>query len=540
MVAGSGLPTLGGVSTTDDHEGVDDPDPVRAAERTRDEAGRPPEVRMIRLHPYGGAYPVEEPEDRDDWHDLPRQWWDMASSAVRGLSPPTVPIAVPGDDDSVSQRQARAVIDVALRVGEAMLTTGASAGDVVTTVLRLTEAYGISSTHVDVSFTSITVSTHRGLDDDPVTVVRVVRQRVPDHTRLEQVQQLVDRVTRAEGDPPDIATVRDDLSSILKAPHPYRRWVVTLGNALIGAGVVQIMGGSLLTVLFSALSAGAVHEVSRRLKASGIAAFFVQVIGAAIPTSVAVLLYALDDLGYPVPWVEAPSQIAIAGIVVLLAGLTVVGAAQDAIDGNYVTASARGLEVLMQTVGIAIGISLVLSVATRFDVPIDMSAVVATVANFWIGVAAAAIIGVGYALSTYTAPKATLVSAVLAAFVWSVYDTLVGVGLDPSIMVAIASALAGAAGVVAHHRLHVPELAVTTAAILSMLPGLAVYRGLYLLIESSTFVGPGLGELITAAGIGIGIAAGVSAGAFSARHRLGLDRIAKKVELGRLRFDLGD
>lgn len=518
-------------------DGPEDPDDAAEAADGTHEG-----VRLIRLHPYGGAYPIEEHEDDDDWHDLPRQWWEMASSAVRGLTPPTIPIAVQGDDDSVSQRQARAVIDVALRVGEAMLTTGASSGDVVTTVLRVTEAYGISSTHVDVSFTSITVSTHRGLDEDPVTVVRVVRQRVPDHTRLEQVQQLVQRVTRGaeEGDPPDIATVREELTQILRAPHPYRRWVVTFGNALIGAGVVQIMGGSPLTVLASGLSAGAVHEVSRRLRAGGIAAFFVQLIGAAIPTTVAVMLYVLSDLGYHLPGAEAASQIAIAGIVVLLAGLTVVGAAQDAIDGNYVTASARGLEVVIQTVGIAIGISIVLSIAARFDVPIDMSAVVATVANYWIGTGAAMIIGIGYALSTYTAPRATLVAALLSGFVWSVYWTLSTFSLDPPILVAIASAVAGASGVIAHHRLHVPELAVTTAAILSLLPGLAVYRGLYLLIDTSSLVGPGLSELISAAGIGIGIAAGVSAGAFSARHRLGLDRIARKVEFGRLRFDIGD
>ncbi len=42
--------------------------------------------------------------------------------------------------DGVDQRTARAVIDLAMRVGETLLSTGASASDVVATALRLTDA----------------------------------------------------------------------------------------------------------------------------------------------------------------------------------------------------------------------------------------------------------------------------------------------------------------------------------------------------------------------------------------------------------------
>lgn len=50
--------------------------------------------------------------------------------------------------DGVDQRAARAVIDLAMRVGETLLSTGASASDMVATALRLTDAYGLRSVPV--------------------------------------------------------------------------------------------------------------------------------------------------------------------------------------------------------------------------------------------------------------------------------------------------------------------------------------------------------------------------------------------------------
>lgn len=98
-----------------------------------------------------------------------RVWRQRASDVVRSASPPTLALGTRlGGDEAVSQRQARAVIDLALRVGEAMLSTGASAADCVASVLRLMTAYGVRSAHIDVTFTSITVSIHRGLHEDPL------------------------------------------------------------------------------------------------------------------------------------------------------------------------------------------------------------------------------------------------------------------------------------------------------------------------------------------------------------------------------------
>lgn len=117
-----------------------------------------------------------------------KAWRERAQWVVRGGSAHCGDRSARGDD-AVSQRHARAVIDLALRIGEAMLSTGSSTAEVVATVLRLIAAYQIRSSHVDITFTSITVSIHRGLHEDPMSVMRVVKVRSPDYTRLEEVQR---------------------------------------------------------------------------------------------------------------------------------------------------------------------------------------------------------------------------------------------------------------------------------------------------------------------------------------------------------------
>ena len=57
--------------------------------------------------------------------------------------------------------------------------------------------------HIDVTYTSITVSHHRGAHEDPVTIMRVVSGRATDFDRLQRIQALVanlaaDRVPIAE------------------------------------------------------------------------------------------------------------------------------------------------------------------------------------------------------------------------------------------------------------------------------------------------------------------------------------------------------
>lgn len=458
-----------------------------------------------------------------------RAWRVRAQMAVRGVGPPTVAIGIPGGDDAVSQRHARAVIDLALRVGEAMLSTGASASEVVATVLRLVGAYGISSAHVDITFTSITISIQRGLDEDPLAVLRVMRVRTLDYTRLQNVQRLVDQIAqpRAGEQVPEPDEARDRLADILSAPHPYRRWIVSGGGALLAVGVVALFGAGPLMWLIAAVTALIVDQTQRWLSRLEVAAFFNQAVSAAIPTLVAVVIFWMRSRGWELPGVDSPSLVVISGIILLLAGLTVMGAAQDAIDGYYVTAGARGLEMFMLTLGLAVGVATVLGLAWRLGIPMEISPYVSVGGSPLQSTFAAAAIGAGFAWSTYTGFRATLLAAAVAAGSWVVYELLFPLGLGVGGAVVLPAAVVGAVAYAAHRMLRVPELAIVMAGIVPLLPGLSVYRAIFLMMDNTALLPAAAEALFNALSIGIGLAAGVWIGQYLARRRFGLDAAAQ-------------
>ncbi|MGZ4605590.1 MAG: threonine/serine exporter family protein, partial [Blastococcus sp.] len=138
---------------------------------------------------------------------------ERAARVVRSDSPPTWFVPGRGIVDGIDQAHARAVIDLALRVGEALLSTGASASDVVATVLRLTDRFQLgASCHVDVTYTSISISYHRGEGADPMTVLRIVKVRSADFSRLENLQTLVREVVHGDLDVASARARLDDIS----------------------------------------------------------------------------------------------------------------------------------------------------------------------------------------------------------------------------------------------------------------------------------------------------------------------------------------
>jgi len=94
----------------------------------------------------------------------------------------------------------------------------------------------------------------------------------------------------------------------------------------------------------------------------------------------------------------SPSLVVASGIVLLLSGLSVVGAAEDALEGYYVTAGARGFEVIVLSLGIAVGISVVLSLGERLDYPIAISSQTLLSDDVVVQVVCAVIISVAFAV----------------------------------------------------------------------------------------------------------------------------------------------
>jgi uncharacterized membrane protein YjjP (DUF1212 family) len=413
---------------------------------------------------------------------------------------------------------AHAALGLSLRIGESMLAVGAPAADVTATMLRVAAAYGLTSCQVDITHTSLTISFDRD-DALPLTLMRIVRPRGLDYSRLQGVTDLARAVVAERL---DIEDAHRMLDRVVSAPHPYRRRVHALGWAGVAGSVGFQLGGGWLVALVAALTTAAIEQIMRALDRRGLPMFFQQAAGAAVATGVAVLLVVGD--------VDVRSSLVVAaGIVVLLAGLSLVGAAEDAISGFPVTAGARAFEVVTLTAGIVVGIAGVLDLAQRAQLPLTVADPATSTVPFAVALAAAAGIAGSWALASYARLRAVGVATVAGALASMTYLAADALGAGPAVASAVAAVVVGFCGEALTDRLRIPPLLVAVCGIVPLLPGLAIYRGLFAIVVEADLQG-GLDALVGALAIGLALAAGVSLGEYLGRPLGGRrDRFDRRV-----------
>jgi uncharacterized membrane protein YjjP (DUF1212 family) len=452
-------------------------------------------------------------------HDQPRfvrdRRTDGPTPAVQGPAPP--------DDPTV-----HFVLDLAIRIGEVQMSSGAGASDVTATIIAVADAYGLPHCEVDVIFTSITVTCHRGVDLPPVTSLRVVRTRGLDYTRLALVERLVRDITRGR------ITVRDahvELNRVTTAPHPYPRWLATAAYAGMAAAVTVLIGGDLLMAGFAALITAVVDRIGRLLNRRALPFFFQQVVGGALATGGALGIVASGIM----PDHVRPTMVVAASITVLLSGLSVVSTVQDAITGYNVTAAGRTIEVSMMTAGLIAGVVLALNVAVNLGLPPQELAdpLVPSALRLPLQTLAGATAAGCFAVASYATPRAVLVAGIAGGTGAGGYSALVLGGIGQIASSAIAATAIGFAGGLISRRLRIPPLVVAVSGMVPLLPGLTTYRALFeLAVERSL---TGLPTLMIAASTALALAAGVVLGEYLAQPvRYGLGRLERRLSGPRL------
>jgi uncharacterized membrane protein YjjB (DUF3815 family) len=166
-----------------------------------------------------------------------------------------------------------------------------------------------------------------------------------------------------------------------------------------------------------------------------------------------------------------------------------------------------------------VGIVVTLGIASRLGIVLAISPDSEIIAGPGLQLVAAAIIAAGWAISSYTSVRSALLTAVAGAGGWLVHLLVTDSGTSSAFAAALAASVIGFATQLARQRIRFSALAVTTAAIVPLLPGRAVYRGLFEIVsgESGSGLYQGLGTLLGAVGVGMGLAAGVSLGTYAAR-----------------------
>jgi uncharacterized membrane protein YjjP (DUF1212 family)/uncharacterized membrane protein YjjB (DUF3815 family) len=442
---------------------------------------------------------------------------------------------------AAEEREARASLDLALRVGELMLRCGAGAPQVESSVIAVAAAAGLDNLEVDITLQSLLVqcTTSSG---GQITMLRVVRSATRDFARLVAVHEFVENLVAGSYDR-EAAAAR--LREIRRMPRFWPRWVVHGSMGVLAAAVALMLGASLVASVVAGVSALLVDTTARRLGHRGLPEFYQCAIGGFIATAIAWGAFSLGaaDL-LPVSSADFAYVVA-GGIVVLLPGRTVASAFEDVVSGYSVTGAGRMFGVLLTTAGIILGVAAALSftlkLTTMLDLPIASPSILdlrATDAPVVLGVLGAVVVGLSGAVSLRSRRELVLPTGVLcgAAVGLSLVVSLVP-GLGTLTAAGLASIGLGFAGRLVALRMGAPAMVLVVPASYGLLPGLAIFRGLYEMVtHASADAGTlsmqgGITTLLGAFAVLLAIATGTVLGEFLGApfdHRMVQKRRARR------------
>jgi uncharacterized membrane protein YjjP (DUF1212 family) len=426
--------------------------------------------------------------------------------------PPSLRLMAPIGPRVPDDAQVQQVLDLCMRVGEVLLSSGESADETTQTMLRLATVSGLPSVDVDITFTSITICCHRGKAAAPMTSMRLVRYRSLDLTRLVEVGRIIRLV---EYGTLDVQGGAAALSEAVSAPHPYPRWVATAGWAGLAAAIALLLGAAPITAAAAFVVTGLIDRTGRLLNRWGLPAFFQQVVGGILATGSTLALFATGAF----PAGTRPSLVIAASITVLLSGFSVVGSVQDAISSYYVTSAGRVAEIVLLSAGLLTGVVLGLKIGFQFGLALEVAGELPTGARrFGLSLLAAALAAAAYALAGYAPLRSLLAAGAAGAAGWGVYGVMTQLfDTGPVVATGAAAIVVGGAAGLFRRGGGVPPLVITLAGITPLLPGYTAYRGFYQLAVQG--VADGLVTVTVALGTGLALAAGVALGDFLTRPR---------------------
>lgn len=441
-----------------------------------------------------------------EWLHRPKR---IATIDAAKAAPPPSPLA---PIDLQDPGQVAGVMHIAARIGDILLSSGTSNNDAKAQIHAVTSAYGLHYAHVDITMNTITLFTHMGSFKTPVSVFRVVKGLGTNFGQLAEVDRLI-RSIQSGATSPELA--EKILDKIILAVPSHRFWKFNGGWAVMAAAVAVLLGGGWLVATISFFAAAVIMAGSEWLGTQGLPPFFQNLYGGFVGTVPAASAYwfALER-GLQV----VPSQIIASGIVVMLAGLTLVQALQDGITGAPVTASARFFETMLLTGGIVAGVAIGIQVSSAIGVelpPLQTSAP----PNFQsstVKVISGAIASAGFAVACYVEWKTMWIAGLAAALGSAVYYfLLIPHGVGPVVATGIAASIIGLAGGLLARRFLIPPLIVSVSGITPLLPGLSIYRGMYAILNEQMLIG--FSNMALALAIATALGAGVVLGEWIAR-----------------------
>ncbi len=446
----------------------------------------------------------------------------MLRRLVQGENPPTAPLSIvdrlagsPYANPMIQvggvDASARKTIDFALKLAESMFRYGAGALEVETSIIAITAALGLKHIEVDITNQSVAIN-YAPKDQTPISLLRVVRSWTNNYAGLSQVHQLVTDIV-AGGVGREEAVRR--LDDITRSAKPFPRWMVTVAFGVFSAVFVGVLGGGLGASLVAFASNLLVSLLARQLGRWRTPDFFITAACSFLVTIIALLLW---RFGSPVGVQIAPAIVVVGGILLLLPTGRLVSSVQDAINGFPVTAAGRFLSTMLTFGALVSGIAVGFVVGNMTGMePINVTETFPPRYDLWVIVLLIAIAVLMIGITEQTSLKLLLPTAAVGVVGYLVLIGGDALGIGSRFAPALAAVVIGLLARVVALRMGAPQLVVAVPAALILLPGLTIFRSMYVLTIEESQILAGAGGMLNAGAIVLGVAAGIVLGDTLAR-----------------------
>ena len=409
-------------------------------------------------------------------------------------------------------------IELAMRIGDMLASSGASAKDTVVMMRRICQVYGLSRAQLDVNYNVILASYYPGGGSPPFTAMRNVSPMVPNLSRVYAVNDLVNQIYGGLS----ISKATKRFDKIRKADSAYPAWLAALAAGGISMSVQLLYTTSFKVLVLAWVTGFLVNRFVYLLGNRGMPTLFQQLFGGWLIVGIAAGFTWLNVhprfnfLGY-----VSPTTIAVGCIFQLVVGARFVAGIQDAIDGFYVTATARILEVVMMTAGLVVGLVTGMNLLRRLGVDVYISSDAPAMGPIPAQFVAATLTAVLWAVSNFANRRTIVVTALVTILGWGTYSLALFLGTS-QVMAFFAGPMVAAlvTTILVRRFWQIPSFGVINAMGIPFVPGLTLYLGLIQLVGSSSAEpdpSKGAATLGTAAAIALAISAGASLGVFFGR-----------------------
>jgi len=442
----------------------------------------------------------------------------MLKRLVKVENPPTAPLSIvdrlagsPYANPMIQvggvDTSARKTLDFALHLAETMFRYGAGALEVETSIIAVTAALGLKNIEVDITNQSVAIN-YAPKDQTPIALLRVVRSWTNNYAGLAKVHQLVTDVV-AGGVGRDEAIRR--LDEAITSPKPFPRWMVTVAFGVFAAAFVGVLGGGPVSSAIAFVVNIGVSMLSRQLGRWRVPDFFTTATCSFVVTFMALLLWQLG-------LTSAPAIVVVGGILLLLPTGRLLSSVQDAINGFPVTAAGRFLSTVLIFGALVAGIAVAFVVGSRTGMEeIDVTETFSPAYDLWVLVIFTAVAVMAIAVTEQTSWKLLLPTAAVGVAGYLVLLGATSLGIGDRFSPALAAVVIGLLARVVALKMGAPQLVVAVPAALILLPGLTIFRSMYVLTIEESEILLGAGGMLNAGAIVLGAAGGIVLGDTLAR-----------------------